>query len=66
MKRPRRDAVAVANFLASLDELSAQEAFHNAHMDARSYRWSAQTLGAVIDGIAEHFRNIPSGRAVNP
>ena len=51
----RVDRVAVGNFLASLDGLTAHEAFTNARMDARSYGWGAPTLKAIIDGIAKHF-----------
>jgi hypothetical protein len=50
------DAVAVANFLASLNGLTASEAFANARQDGRDYGWNAATQDAVAKGISEHFK----------
>ena len=46
-----REANQAANFLASLDGLSQHEAFENARLDARLYKWSDETLETVISGI---------------
>jgi len=54
------DRVAVENFLASLDGLTAHDAYENARMDARSYGWNAATLEAVINGIGKHFSAVSS------
>lgn len=47
--------IAVENFLGSVHfgGTTPHEAFENARMDARAYRWNDATLGAIIDGIAE-------------
>lgn len=47
--------VAVENFLASLGDLSYQEAVGNCEMDKRSYGWNHETSGAIREGIVEHF-----------
>jgi hypothetical protein len=49
------DRTAVANFLASLDGLSAVEAFSNARADGKSYGWNAATQNAIAAGITKHF-----------
>lgn len=45
---------AVLNFLGTLGDMTYQEAVGNAEMDARSYRWSLETLAAIRIGILEH------------
>lgn len=54
MKRSA-DKAAVANFLASLDGLSALDAFANARADGKSYGWNEATQTAVAEGITAHF-----------
>ena len=46
---------AVVNFLISLDGLSYQEAVGNAELDARSYRWTLETLAAIKVGLLKHY-----------
>jgi hypothetical protein len=53
--RPEVQAVAVENFLASLDGLTYQEAVANCEQDARSYRWNHATSGTIREGLVEHF-----------
>lgn len=47
--------VAVQNFLGTLGDMTYQEAIANVEMDARSYRWSRETVAALRKGISEHF-----------
>ncbi len=49
------DRAAVDNFLASLDGLTAQDAFANLRADADSYGWNGATRTAISNGIAKHF-----------
>lgn len=53
--RPGVRKVAVENFLGSLDGMTYQEAVGNCEMDARSYRWSLETVGAIREGLLAHF-----------
>jgi hypothetical protein len=44
--------VAVENFLGSLYAPAGQSGnVANAYMDAKSYKWNAATIGAIVDGI---------------
>ena len=58
---PLERRAVVENFLASLDpspadwRLAQHEAYENARLDARLYRWSPGVLEAVILGIGSHF-----------
>jgi hypothetical protein len=53
--RPGVKKIAVQNFLSSLDGMTYQEAVGNCELDARSYRWSLETVGAIREGILDHF-----------
>jgi hypothetical protein len=55
-KRRSGRAVAVDNFLASLNGLSAQEAFANLRQDSAAYGWDAATRTAIAEGITKHFK----------
>lgn len=46
---------AVDNFLASLGSLTKDQALANLALDARSYRWNAETVAAIKGGIEAHF-----------
>jgi hypothetical protein len=49
-------AIAVENFLASLDGMTRPtEAWGNLAADARSYKWNSATVAAINAGILEHF-----------
>jgi hypothetical protein len=54
-KRRSGRAIAIDNFLASLDGLTAQEAFANLRADAKSYGWDGPTRTAIAEGISLHF-----------
>lgn len=43
--------IAVENFLGTMGESDAREAFGNLRNDARSYKWNAATQKAISDGI---------------
>lgn len=43
--------VAVENFLGTLFDSTAREAYHNLQADARSYKWNAATVRAIEAGI---------------
>lgn len=47
--------VAVTNFLGTLGDMTYQDAISNVEMDARSYRWSRETVAAIRKGLSEHF-----------
>lgn len=47
--------IAVENFLGSLGDLTYQEAVGNCELDARSYRWNHETVGAIREGLVEHY-----------
>ncbi len=47
--------VAVENFLGTLGDMTYQEALSNVEMDARSYRWSRETVAAIRKGLTEHY-----------
>lgn len=49
--------IAVENFLASLQDLSWAEALGNLELDAKLYKWDAQTVKAIRDGINVVFRD---------
>lgn len=50
------DRIAVVNFLSTIAaNKDAMCAWGNADADARSYRWSPETLAAIREGITEHF-----------
>ncbi len=49
------DRTAVGNFLASLSDLTSQEAVANCEADKASYGWSHETSGAIREGISAHF-----------
>jgi hypothetical protein len=53
--RPGVKRVVVENFLASLGDLTYQEAVANCELDARSYRWNYATSGAIREGLLDHF-----------
>jgi hypothetical protein len=38
-----------------MDGMTYQEAVGNCELDARSYRWSLETVGAIREGILDHF-----------
>lgn len=63
-KRRSQRAVAVDNFLASLDGLTAQQAFANLRLDAKSYGWDGPTRTAIAEGISRHFSGRAAGEAV--
>lgn len=46
---------AVDNFLASLGSLTKDQALANLALDARSYKWNAETIAAIKAGIEVHF-----------
>lgn len=48
--------VAVENFLSSLEGLDYQGAKANLELDAASYGWNEETVGAVWQGIIDNFR----------
>lgn len=48
--------MAVENFLGSIGDLSYNDAVANCMQDARDYRWSTETVGAIREGLALHFR----------
>lgn len=54
-RQPKVRRIAVENFLSSLDGLDYQGAKANLEMDAASYRWNEETVGAIWTGILEHF-----------
>ena len=60
----KRERDAVDNFLASLSGLTQHEAYENARLDARLYRWSAEALEAVVTGIG--LAKLPVSRSVTP
>ncbi len=47
---------AVDGFLASLGSLTKDEALANLVLDTRLYRWSAETVKAIQDGIESRFQ----------
>lgn len=53
--RPNVRKTAVQNFLGTLGEMNRNEALANLNQDARSYRWDAQTVSTIREGISEHF-----------
>lgn len=53
--RPGVNRVAVENFLGSLEGMTYQEAVANCEMDARIYGWNHETVGAIREGLIEHF-----------
>lgn len=60
MKRNSKlDTTAVANFLASMSDLSAPDAFANLRADAKSYGWSASTVDAIAKAISARFARKP-------
>ena len=48
--------IAVENFLSSLDSLTKDNAISNLKKDARLYRWNAETVRAIRDGIVVAFK----------
>ena len=52
--RPKVKKVAVMNFLGSVGGLTYQEAVSNCELDARSYGWNYETVGAIREGL-DHF-----------
>lgn len=46
---------AVDGFLASLGSLTKDQALANLALDARSYRWNAETVDAIAVGIHRHY-----------
>jgi len=63
-RQPKTRRVAVENFLSSLGGLSFQEAKGNLELDAASYRWNEETVGAIWTGVLEHFG--PAYHGVDP
>jgi len=56
--RPGVRAVAVENFLSSVEENPTRfAARQNAQMDARLYKWSPETLDAINEGIDDAFED---------
>lgn len=53
--RPKVKKTAVENFLGSLYDVSYQEAVANCEMDARSYKWNHETVGAIREGLVAAF-----------
>lgn len=47
--------VAVENFLGTLGTMTHQDALMNLDADARSYRWSRETVAAIRKGLLEHY-----------
>lgn len=47
---------AVENFLGTVSGLSYNDAVANCMQDARDYRWSSETVAAIREGLAIHFR----------
>ncbi len=47
--------IAVENFLMSLYGVTKDEALGNLSLDARSYKWNAQTVKAIRNGIYINF-----------
>jgi len=45
--------IAVENFLATLGDLTREEALANLEQDVRSYKWNVQTGRAIQQGIME-------------
>lgn len=48
-------AIAVQNFLSSLDGTNLACALGNLSMDARLYKWNSATVGAIRAGIMKKF-----------
>lgn len=48
--------VAVENFLSSLEGLDYQGARANLELDAASYGWNEETVGAIWQGILDNFK----------
>jgi|GEM_PF-2102138 len=55
-RQPGVKAVAVENFLGTLEGVRERDALMNLDADARSYRWNAATKKAIRTGIREHYR----------
>ncbi len=53
------NAVAIANFLGSMD-MTMDQADHvlNALRDAEAYDWNKATIDAILIGIAEKYRAV--------
>lgn len=49
------NANAVANFLGSLGDMTASDAFANLRLDSKLYKWNAATVNAISMGITAHF-----------
>jgi hypothetical protein len=43
--------IAVENFLMSMYDMTYEDAQGNVEMDAHLYKWNAQTVAAIRDGI---------------
>lgn len=57
-RRPGARAVAVENFLGSLDmDMRERDHVGNLNADARSYKWNAATQQAIMVGIALAYRS---------
>lgn len=54
--RPRVKRVAVENFLMSLEGLTHKEAVDNCMLDARTYKWNHETVGAIREALVEYFK----------
>ena len=48
-------AIAVENFLSTLQGMTSHDANANLAADARSYKWNAATVNAIRKGIDECF-----------
>lgn len=57
---PKVKRIAVENFLSSLKGMSQYEAEMNLAMDAKSYKWSRETVKAIKDGIKLAARSVAS------
>jgi hypothetical protein len=47
--------IAVENFLGSLGDMTYQDALANVECDARSYKWSKETVAAIRKGLLKHY-----------
>jgi hypothetical protein len=53
-----KHTVAIANFMATLGELTLDESLANVELDARSYGWPRETVRELASKVRLHFARV--------
>lgn len=56
MKKRGIDWNAVGNFMGTINEMTAQQAFANLRLDAGMYGWNGATRTVIAEQITLHFK----------